>query len=135
MKRALLLALMLVCLIMAVGCQKTEDAAKDGVSHITGEELMSIITDTPDEYTIIDVRSSEQYNEGHVQGAMNISIDDIKSDISLVDKLSDKKVVLICNTGNKSGQVAQLLVEHGFNQVYDAEGVKNFDYGELLITQ
>ena len=55
--------------------------------------------------------------------------------INELDGYKDQKIILICNTGNKSGKAAQMLVDNGFNKVYNAEdGMDEFDYSTVTYT-
>lgn len=81
-----------------------------------------------DEVLIIDVRSPEEYKAGHIPNAININVDEFESRISEVEDYKDKPIITYCNSGNKSGKVAEILVNNGFQDVTNAEGVKEFDY-------
>ena len=45
-----------------------------------------------------------------------------------LEQYKDKKVIVYCNSGNKSGKLAQFLVDNGFTDVYNADGVKQYEY-------
>ncbi|SHJ74254.1 rhodanese-like domain-containing protein [Alicyclobacillus tolerans] len=68
---------------------------------------------------VIDVRSSDEYNEGHVPGAINISIDDLPNRLSEIPK--DRQIIPYCNMrhrGNSRGErAAQYLQENGFKAI------------------
>lgn len=71
---------------------------------------------------LIDVRTSEEFNEGHIKNAVNI--DFYKSDfITQMNKLDKNKPVYIyCRSGGRSGKTATQLKKQGFTEVYDLEG-------------
>lgn len=105
----------------------TESAA---VMEMTGETLDKIQEDNKEKekYLVIDVRPVEEYDAGHVKHAINIPFDQIEGRLAEIEGYKDKDVVTICNSGNKSGEVAETLVANGFTKVYNAEGVKKFSY-------
>ena len=70
------------------------------------------------EAIIIDVRTPAEYQEGHIPGVVNIPLDELERRAGEVPK--DKKVVLICRTGNRSAQGTKLLRGKGFTNVYNS---------------
>ena len=81
---------------------------------------------------VIDVRSVDEYAKGHLADAINIPFDKFEEKINELDGYKGQKIILICNTGNKSGKAAQMLVDNGFNKVYNAEdGMDEFDYSTV----
>lgn len=71
---------------------------------------------------IVDVRTPEEYAEGHLTGSklINYYDDTFKNQLSLLDK--SKPVFVYCRSGKRSGASAQLLIELGFKEVYDLQG-------------
>ena len=73
-------------------------------------------------YTILDVRTPEEFKEGHIQGAQNINIKD-DNFITAIQKLSPSDTLLIyCRSGRRSLYAAQVMVSFGFQKIYDLEG-------------
>lgn len=71
----------------------------------------------------IDVRIPEQYQQEHIQGAVNIPLKDIKARIATeVPDMTDS-VKLYCNSGRQSGQAKDMLVEMGYTQVTNEGGI------------
>lgn len=115
--------------------QQTETAAETkaetaAVQQMTGEELNKIEEDNKEKekYLVIDVRSKEEYDAGHVKHAININVDELKDNLSRIEAYKEKDVVTICNTGKKSQKAADELIAAGFTKVHNAQGVKDFDY-------
>jgi len=82
---------------------------------LTASQLKQLIDSKEDIY-LIDVRTEEQFAESHIQGAVNIPYNKLGVMITQIPK--DKKVVLYCNTGQKSVDGAKFLAERNFNNVY-----------------
>lgn len=106
---------------------QTEAAA---VQTMTGQELVDLMGDAEKAANtiVVDVRKADEFAAGHIDGAVNIALEDIEAKLGELEAYKDKNVVLYCNTGNRSGKAGDLLVEKGFMNVYNADGVKEFEY-------
>ncbi len=69
---------------------------------------------------IIDVRQPEEYAEGHIPGAVLIPLGELANRLSEVP--TDKPVILVCRSGNRSVQALQLLQEAGFTNGHNMVG-------------
>ena len=76
----------------------------------------------------IDVRSAEEFKEGHLQGALNIPHDQIVDRIKSVSPDKNAPVNLYCRSGRRSKDAAQKLLALGYQSVYDFGGVINWPY-------
>jgi len=74
---------------------------------------------------VLDVRTPEEYADGHLAGARNIDFKatDFDDRIAQLDK--SKNYVLYCASGNRSGKTATLMAEKGFTKVDNAGGFKD----------
>ena len=73
-------------------------------------------------YKVIDVRTPEEYEEGHIEGAQNINV---KSEafVTEIEKLSKSDTLLVyCRSGRRSLYAAQVMVSFGFQKIYDLKG-------------
>ncbi|AZQ61630.1 rhodanese-like domain-containing protein [Flammeovirga pectinis] len=70
---------------------------------------------------LLDVRSEEEFNEGHIEGSVNISVNDIQSRISEVKELGSPLVVC-CLSGGRAGVAKALIEAAGVKEVYNAGG-------------
>ncbi len=68
--------------------------------------------------TILDVRSKSEYAGGHIKGAVNISVDTLRSNL---DKLKDKNkpIITCCASGMRSAAAKSILAANGYTQVYN----------------
>ncbi len=66
---------------------------------------------------LIDVRSTMEFNQGALNGAINLPVNTIQSSIESIDK--EKPVLLYCRSGARSGMVQQFLISLGFQDVYN----------------
>ncbi|MGY8949423.1 MAG: rhodanese-like domain-containing protein [Flavobacteriales bacterium] len=69
---------------------------------------------------LIDVRTSEEYKEGHIEGAINIDFYQENVFNSYFKKIDNTKPVYIyCRSGNRSRKTSNKLIEMGFVKIYD----------------
>lgn len=76
--------------------------------------------------TVIDVRTQEEYDEGHladVDRHHNLLNGDFEAQLDSLDK--NETYYLYCRTGNRSGQAAELMIGNGFENVYNIGGFKD----------
>jgi len=72
---------------------------------------------------VIDVRTQEEYNEGHlVKTDMQLDLMNGEFEDSLEELDKDKTYYLYCRTGNRSGQAARIMKSEGFDKVYNIGG-------------
>lgn len=80
---------------------------------------------------LIDVRTPEEYATRHLDGAVNIPVDDLKSRMGEVDKLTGgdkgKPIVVYCQAGGRAGRAKTTLVESGHGQVTNLGGIADWD--------
>lgn len=112
---------------------KTEAAGEEKSSEVksmSGADLQALEDDKDKKETalVIDVRSPEEYAEGHVKFAVNMPLDTLKDRLGELESWKDKTLILYCNSGKKSGEAAKLLSENGFKDLRNADGVKQYDY-------
>lgn len=112
------LVFIVVSVLLLVGCQQKTDSS---IQVITPEELLSEM-ETEESVQLIDVRTSEEFFEGHIGSAQNICIteDDFEEKVKLLDK--SKPVYVYCRTGGRSARAAKKLQEMGFSKIYDMQG-------------
>lgn len=80
-------------------------------------------------YVLVDVRSEDEYNSGHIPNAICIPNEKIKEEVK---ELPDKKqmIFIYCRSGNRSKQAASKLVQLGYTNVYEIGGIMEYS-GEI----
>ena len=116
MKR-IIIFLMIFSFILS-GCNK--DIKHKTISSLEAIDMMNNEKD----YVIIDVRTIEEYSDGHIEGAVNIPLDDINDIVNLYDK--DKLIMIYCRSGNRSNKAANILDDLGYRNVYDFGGINTW---------
>ena len=106
-KKIGMLLLIMLCSFSLVGCG-TQNEIVDTTSTL--EEILE-----ENNYTIVDVRTSEEYKEGHVKKAINIPYDEIDENVEL-DK--EKTILVYCRSGRRSKVAYDQLTSLSY-EVYD----------------
>jgi phage shock protein E len=73
------------------------------------------------DHYLLDVRTIEEFEAGHIEGSANISHTEVAARLAEIPK--DKPVVVYCRSGNRSSQAVQVLRDAGYTQVYDLGGI------------
>ena len=84
--------------------------------------------DSEEGYIILDVRTQEEYDEGHILGAIVISHEEIeeKAEDVLTDK--DQLILVYCRSGRRSKIAAEALVELGYTNIKEFGGIIDWPY-------
>jgi phage shock protein E len=77
--------------------------------------------------TIVDVRTREEFAMGHVEGSINIPLHEVPARVDEFRAMT-QPVVLICASGNRSGQAAHFLRAQGLDTVYNGGGWMEVNY-------
>lgn len=107
------------CMFLILAC--TNPATESGSSKLAPDAFAAMLKSNPD-LPLIDVRTPEEFQSGHIAGARNWNIND--GDLAIkaasLDKL--KPVLVYCKVGGRSQKAADQLVKAGFVQVIDLKG-------------
>lgn len=129
-KRTILIVTLAVLALIAGGATwiSTANSASTTAPFIASQRI------TPLEYQnqfgdgtphlLIDVRTPEEFTSGHIQNAVNISVETLQTRLDEVPR--DTPVVVYCRSGNRSASAAQILTENGYQPVYDLGGIRDW---------
>ncbi len=88
--------------------------------NITIKEMLEILK-TNSNVVLLDVRSSQEYIEGHIRGSINIPVYDIEKQAK--NKLNKKSIIIVyCSAGIRSKRAIQILEKLGYENLYNVEG-------------
>ncbi len=95
--------------------------------NITAEEAKQIM-DSEEGYIILDVRTQEEYDEGHIPGAILIPNTELeeRAEENLPDK--DQLILVYCRSGRRSKMAAEILVELGYTNIREFGGIIDWPY-------
>jgi len=83
--------------------------------HVTAEDLAALIIDKDPNLLIVDLRSAEEYNQFHIEGAINIPLSQLFEEESLEMLSPDYNIVVYSNGGTHSAQAWVLLKQMGID--------------------
>lgn len=125
MKR--LLPLFLTFLLLLTGCGADGGTAETGYRRISQEEAKEMM-DTQDAL-IMDVREQDEYDSGHIPGAVLLPVGTITEDSAAeIIPEKDTTVLVYCRSGNRSKTAAQALAELGYTDVCEFGGISTWPY-------
>ena len=128
MKKAMICVLLAALLLMSAGA-----CGEIYYQQITREEAARIL-DEEKGWILLDVRTEEEYDEGHIPGAVNLPNEDIGADEP--ELLPDKgQVILVyCRSGRRSKEAAAKLAAMGYSGVLEFGGILDWT-GEVISTE
>jgi phage shock protein E len=97
---------------------------------ITAAEAKERMEDNPDAI-ILDVRTREEYEAGHIEGAVLLPNESIGADLPKELPGLDAEILIYCRSGNRSAQAAKKLVDLGYTNVFDFGGIIDWPYGTV----
>jgi len=126
MKKQKSLLILIPLLLLTMGATLTSSCAEQTevptqiIEDVSAQEALNLIQENksdPD-FIIVDVRTSAEYAEGHIENAINIDFSSVsfKSEISKRDRA--KKYLIYCRSGNRSRGALDIMVELDFIEVY-----------------
>jgi rhodanese-related sulfurtransferase len=127
MKKWILL-LLAVMLLAACGQEKEND--REAVyMNITAQEAKEIM-DSQEGYVILDVRTQEEFDQGHIPGAINVPNETIGTDEIPQLPTKNQLILVYCRSGRRSKEAAEKLVKLGYTNIVEFGGILDWK-GEI----
>ena len=123
-KRFLIALLTFTLPLGCVGCSDGDSATYEQISGAEAKALM----DSESGYIIIDARTQEEYDQGHIPGAIMIPEYEIanRAEKEIPDK--DQLILVYCRSGRRSKIAAEELVKLGYTNVKEFGGIIDWKY-------
>ena len=117
-----------VLLVALTGCT---GGSGNSYTQISMDEAIEMM-ETEENYIILDVRTKEEFDAGHIEGAINVANEVIHQDQS--ENLPDKEqlILVYCRSGNRSKQASEKLAKQGYTNVYEFGGIIDWP-GDVVI--
>lgn len=130
MKMIKYIILVLAIGILSAGCKSTKATSDEGEKvsaiNLSIEETKEFIKDQEDVF-ILDVRNKDEYDAGHIEGAVLIPLNQLENRLDEVEEYKDKPILVYCRSGNRSSQAVKILLNNDFLQVYHMkDGYMNY---------
>ena len=118
---------MLLTLALPFGCVGCSDGGSATYEQISGAEAKALM-DSESGYIIIDARTQEEYDQGHIPGAIMIPEYEIadRAEKEIPDK--DQLILVYCRSGRRSKIASEELVKLGYTNVKEFGGIIDWEY-------
>ena len=93
------------------------------ITNLTVEEFASTIKDSS--VVVLDVRTPEEFNSGHIAGAVNIDFQSGNFEHEVLQLDKSKTYAVYCRSGNRSGQATAIMADNGFSSLFNLSGGMN----------
>lgn len=142
MKKNIIIAIILIAVLICIGflIYKTNNKNKitksnstattstdktNEIRHVSMDDIVKIMDENKD-YVIVDVRTPDEYKEGHIPNAINIPNETINE--TVYNKLKDKNqlILIYCRSGSRSRQAAYKMQKLGYTNLVDFGGIINW---------
>ena len=141
-RKIVLLIIIGIFSVFGFSCSKTGNEKQDLVMSKEGKtgkkaEYKKITSDEAKKMMetqkaiVVDVRTLEEYNEGHIPNAISVPLETIENEAEAKLKNKDALILVYCRSGRRSREAALKLIEKGYTNVIDFGGIKDWN-GEVV---
>ena len=130
MKKRFIIFFAALCLLSGCGGEGStqEETVVDTFQQISQEEAKTIMS-TNQNAVVLDVRTQEEYDSGHIKGAVLLPVDAITEESAQeVIPAKDTQVLVYCRSGNRSVTASKALAQLGYTEVYEFGGINTWPY-------
>lgn len=124
-KKNVVLLLMIALILIQINFFIQASNKKQIIGELSIKEAYNKIHENKNNpnLVILDVRTTEEYAEGHIENSINIDFNAgyFKTKINKLDK--NKTYLVYCRTGNRSGKAIKVMEQLGFKEVYNIGGI------------
>ncbi len=86
------------------------------------KDVLFIFEISKEKIIILDVRTKREFSFGHIEGAINIPIDELRENLHLLEGAKNQTIVVHCRTSYRSYLAYKILKNAGFNKVFNLNG-------------
>jgi len=141
-RKIVLLIIIGIFSVFGFSCSKTGNEKQDLVmskeakngkkaeyKKITSDEAKKMME--TQKAIVVDVRTLEEYNEGHIPNAISVPLETIENEAEAKLKNKDDLILVYCRSGRRSREAALKLIEKEYTNVIDFGGIKDWN-GEVV---
>ena len=122
--------LLMLCLSVFAGCTVSNTNNTITYEQITAAEAKSIM-DSTDDYILLDVRTREEYTDGHIAGALLLPDYEISTKAESIISEKDALILVYCRSGRRSKNAASELATLGYTNVKEFGGIIDWPYNTV----
>lgn len=108
-------------------CAQGESEKKSGYEKISASQAKELM-DTEEDYVIIDARTQEEYDEGHIDGAVLMPEYEVAQKAPQTLKDKEQLILVYCRSGRRSKIASEELIKLGYTNVKDFCGIIDWQY-------
>lgn len=115
-KRTSVIVVGFVAVLAVLAAFNTQDLFRsDNYGDVTVNEAWDLIQSKPG-LVILDVRTQSEYDDGHIEGAVLIPVQELAD--RLGDLSKDDEILVYCRSGNRSATAVGIMEDHGFSKIF-----------------
>ena len=118
---------LLAALLLTACGQNTQTQQEAIYMNITAQEAKELM-DTQEGYIILDTRTQEEYDSGHIPGAIVLPYDEVLEKAESILKEKDQLILVYCRSGRRSKLAAEDLVKLGYTNIREFGGIIDWPY-------
>jgi rhodanese-related sulfurtransferase len=84
---------------------------------------------------LIDVRTPQEYNEGHIEGSLLIPLDTLEANLPKLANSKDRPLIVYCRSGARSAIASRLLADQGFKPLNVSGGINEWSAAKLPLAK
>ncbi len=128
MKKVIIILIILVVIIGGVIMlnKNTEKETTNPIQYVSMDEITTIMQENTN-YIILDARTIEEYNQGHIPNAICIPNETIDETVTTKLPNKDQLILIYCRSGNRSKQAALKLQQLGYTNLVEFGGIIDWD--------
>ena len=122
------LVIIVLAMLLLTACgEEKEDKQGAGYMNITAQQAKELMNSQTG-YVILDTRTQEEYDQGHIPGAIVLPYDEVleRAEGILTDK--DQLILVYCRSGRRSKLAANDLVKLGYTNIREFGGIIDWPY-------
>ena len=114
------IASVVLAAVLAVGGLAACSGGSSAVTQVTTATASEVLAKPG--MSVIDVRTPGEFAQGHIQGAVNIDVEDAAFATNIGKLPKNKPYFVYCRSGNRSGVATAKMADLGFSEIYDLQG-------------
>lgn len=118
MKTTIKLTLLVFVTLLGISCNTKSQSQSDSITVVTPTEFKEKSVNQ----TIIDIRTPQEFSEGHIEGAVNINYFDNNFLDQIAKYEKNQPIFIYCRSGNRTTAASKKIADFGFTKIYDLEG-------------
>jgi len=130
--RKIVFIILIIASLLMISCSNSDQNVDE--NEMEGEVIMISPEEAKDnldensEIILLDVRTPSEYESEHIENAVLLPLDQLNEKASEVIPDLEKIYYVYCRSGNRSATAAQLLVDMGYENIYDLGGIIDWPY-------